>query len=674
MGGFRAASWAGVVIVLVTFIPTYPSGDSSPVSPSVVPCPGITASSPQTLSTTPPPVPLSPCPGVVVETYLGGRGTDNAQDVAVDEFGYAYVVGSTNSTDFPTTKGATHHGKRDVFLAEFDPQGALVYSTLFGGSEDDSGASIAVDPSGNIFVTGSTQSTDFPTTPNAYDRTFNPGRSFGWRTWDAFVVKFDPRGSLVYSTFLGGRDSDLGTSIAVDASGHAFVTGETFSRDFPTTPGAYATGGLLFWFQSDVFVAKLNPEGTDLVFSTVIGGGDYDIARALAVDAEGSVHVAGETSSRDFPTTPGAFDPTPHGVGGVFDAFVFKLAPDGTRLVFSTYVGGEIYDQAFAIAVDSDGNAHVAGGTLSRDFPTTPGAYDRALGNGGEDEEYDAFVLGLGPTGDLRYSTFLGGTRPEVALAVSLDGSDSVHVAGGTASDDFPISAGAFDVTFNGFADVFVAKLERDGSGLNYSTYLGGGDDILYDPEPHHAGCQGVCEGAGWALAVDPTGNTTVVGKTPVADFPTTTNGFDPTLNGEDDAFLIRIELIPEPNRAPVAYFQVHLSSEKNGRITVNASNSADAEDADDLLEIRWDGEDDGVWDTTWSTAKTAMHDFKRAGTYAIRLEVLDTEGLVDSTTRRVVVPGPSPPLEVLVAPTRETGVPPLEVAFTSTVSGGLTP
>jgi hypothetical protein len=560
------------------------------------PCPFITASSPQTLSTTPPPVPLNPCPGVVAGTFLGGRGTDDARGVAVDASGYAYVVGLTNSTDFPTTPDAydgIHNGGFDAFVSKFDPRGALVYSTFLGGSGEDKAESIAMDRSGNLYVAGSTASTDFPTSPGAYDG------KLGDR--DAFVAKFGPTGSFVYSTLLGGSGPDGAASIAVDASGQVHVTGYTSSADFPITPGTYTSEGT-------AFVVKLNPEGTDLVFSTVIGATLGASGRAIALDAEGSILVAG-------------------------GAFVFKLTPDGGRLVYSTSLEGEGLRVASAVTADSEGNAHVAG---------LGGAY------------WDAVVLGLSPTGDrLLYSFVLGSgsfSRGGAdAQAIYLDESETVHVAGNTGGD-FPTTSGAYDDTRNGGSDAFVAKLEREGRGLNYSTYLGGGDDVLYPDYrlPEHMriggwGCSlgnGSCDDIARSLAVDPTGNTTVVGGTTNPDFPTTQNAFDPTYNGGGDAFLIRIELIPEPNRAPVAYFEVTVSPDDDDRVSVNASGSADAEDADGLLEVRWDWEDDGIWDTEWSTVKTGSHEYAAPGTYTIRLEVQDVGGLSGDTTRQVVLGG----------------------------------
>jgi hypothetical protein len=233
----------------------------------------------------------------------------------------------------------------------------------------------------NAYVTGATSSADFPTTPGAFDITLG-GPS------DVFVTKLNASGSaLIYSTFLGGTGLDRGIDIAVDGRGRAYVTGETSSADFPTTPGAFdiTLGG-----PSDVFVTKLNASGSALVYSTFLGGSDSDAGLGIAVGTRDRAYVTGETRSADFPTTPGAFDRT---LGGSNDAFVTKLKASGSALVYSTFLGGSNLDLGFGIAVDGEGRAYVTGITASPTYPTTPGAFDTTF-NGGE----DAFVTKL-PTG-----------------------------------------------------------------------------------------------------------------------------------------------------------------------------------------------------------------------------------------------------------------------------------
>jgi hypothetical protein len=330
-------------------------------------------------------------------------------------------------------------------VTKLDPTGArLVYSTFLGGNADDWGHGIAVDAEGHAYVTGGTRSANFPTTPGAFDASFNGDR-------DVFVTKLAPTGArLVYSTFLGGVRYDWGFGIAVDAEGHAYVTGETLSLNFPTTPGAFDTKP---YSDRDIFVTKLDPTGASLVYSTFLGGSRSDWGHGIAVDAEGHAYVTGGTLSPDFPTTPGARDTSHKGHG---DAFVTKLAPTGASLVYSTFLGGSEYDIGFGIAVDAEGHAYVTGRTKSFNFPTTPGALDTSYNGWG-----DAFVTKLAPTGfSLVYSTLLGGNQHDWGEAIAVDKEGHVYVTGGAKSPDFPATPGAVGSTLKGTGDAFIAKYE----------------------------------------------------------------------------------------------------------------------------------------------------------------------------------------------------------------------
>ncbi len=395
----------------------------------------------------------------------------------------------------------------------------LLYSTYLGGWGGDDGLAIAVDGSGYAYVAGSTLSYDFPTTPGASDTSYSDGH-------DAFVAKLDPAGSnLVYGTFLGGSEDECNVggypfvycSLAVDGNGNAYIAGLTASADLPTTAGALdrTLGG-----EQDVFVTKLNTDGTALVYSTFLGGTRNEYGYAIAVDGDENAYVTGATASLDFPTTSGAYDTT---TTGSSDAFIVKLNPAGSALLYATFLGGnDDLDSGRAIALDGSGNVYVTGVTCSGDFPTTPGAFDRTLGW----TDCDAFVTQLNPGGTaLVYSTFLGGADHEWGNAIAVDRSGAAYVAGHTESSDLPTTAGAFDTTYNGgSADAFVAKLSPTGSDLVYATYLGG---ISFERAN--------------AIAVDRSGAAYVAGRTNSCDFPTTLRAFDTSLGGSGDGFVAKL-------------------------------------------------------------------------------------------------------------------------------------
>jgi hypothetical protein len=456
--------------------------------------------------------PLVIDPVLFHSTYLGGTDNDEGGGIVVDGDGNAYVTGRTASTDFPTTAGAvdtTLAGLTDAFVTKLDPTGAIVYSTYLGGTGGEEARGIVVDAAKNAYVIGQTTSADFPTTAGAF-QTASAGLT------DAFVTKLDPTGSMVYSTYLGGAGDEEARGIAVDAAGSAYVAGDTPSANFPTTAGAFQgiLGGL-----TDVFVTKLDPAGSALVYSTYLGGAGTENDRGIAVDAAGSAFLVGDTTSANLPTTAGAFQTT---LAGQTDAFVTKLDPAGSALAYSTYLGGTRADQAFSIALDAlpNPNAYVAGRTSSTNLPTTAGAFQTTPAG-----QTDAFVAKLDPAGStLVYSTYLGGSRDDVARGVSVDAAGSAFVVGQTASANFPIAAGALQPTLAGVQDAFVTKLNAAGSALVYSTYLGG---------------TGAENGRG--IAVDAGGSAVVTGKTTSTDFPTTAGAFDPTFNGLDEAFVAKI-------------------------------------------------------------------------------------------------------------------------------------
>jgi hypothetical protein len=464
--------------------------------------------------------PLVIDPVFLYSTYLGGTGDDQAAAIAVDPAGNAYLTGTTASPNFPAVNAIQSTfggGNSYAFVTKINAAGTtLVYSTYLGGGGEN-GYDIALDSAGNVYVTGLTYSPNFPLV-NAIQSTFG-----GFD--DAFVTKINANGSaLVYSTYLGGSDDDRGFSIAVDSAGNAYVTGLTTSPDFPTanaiqsTLGTPITPGTACCVNPDAFVTKINANGSALVYSTYLGGTDYDVGLGIAADSGGNAYAAGVTASANFPT----FNALQSLLRGSHNAFITKINASGAALVYSTFLGGSGYDTADDIALDPAGNAYVTGLTSSPDFPLV-GPLQSIYGGG----SFDAFVTKINASGAaLVYSTFLGGSGYDEGRRVAVDSGGNAYVVGGTGSANFP-TVNAIQSSFGGGSavpfDAFVSKIDASGSTLVYSTYLGGsGDDY------------------GLGVALDSTATAYVVGYTYSANFPTA-NAFQSALGGAEDGFVSKI-------------------------------------------------------------------------------------------------------------------------------------
>ncbi len=503
-----------------------------------------------------PELPLVIDPVLFYSTFLGGSSNDVAYDIAVDTNGAAYVTGYTYSLDFVITDenyyyDSSHNGSEDIFVTKIDPSGTdFVYSTYIGGDDNEAGLGIAVDANDQAYLTGYTRSQNFPEGNGGYSSVDRrpvglaaPLRDYGgWLngTEDAFVIKVNSSGDdLVYANYLGGWSNDRGQDIAVDAAGAAYITGYTFSDDFPVW-GDFVPWQDYLAGSEDAFVVKVSPDGGYLEYSTYLGSSSSDVGTAIAVDRGGLVYLAGYTYGW-FPVTWGSFDDFP---GGGQDGFVTKLellindAGDlDSQFVYSTFLGGRGNDAIYDLALDAGNNVYLTGRTYSADFPTTAGAFDRGY-SGGE----DVFVTKLAVDGEsLRYSTFLGGGMADAAndagygIGVGLDG--QAFVTGYTYSPDFPTTPGAFDPTHNGNEDVFVTRLSEDGDTLLYSTFLGAANNE-----------------AGFGLAVDNAGDAYITGYTRSEDFPTAVEApGDIYYGGGTDAFIAKIYVndqpLPEPDR-----------------------------------------------------------------------------------------------------------------------------
>jgi uncharacterized repeat protein (TIGR01451 family) len=401
-------------------------------------------------------------------------------------------------------------GRVSFLVGEHDPElplvidPVMVYSTLLGGSSSDAALAMAVDPAGAVYVAGYTSSSDFPRA--------NPVQNLNGGGNDAFVAKLNAAGTaLVYCTYLGGTGDDRAYGIAVDAAGSAYITGSTASRNFPVFRALQTK----LAGSKNAFVVKLNASGNTLVFGTYLGGNGSDTGYGIAVDASGASYVTGDTTSLTFPATGWQ-----KGLKGTQSAFVTKVSADGSRMVYSTYLGGTGTDHGAAIAVDTAGSAYVTGSTFSTDFPVA-NAFQVSNGGG-----QDAFISKLSADGNsLGFSTYYGGSGgglsyPESGQGIALDGQGNVYVAGMTSSPNFPMLQ-PLQASLDGWEDAFIVKLTSAGWPV-YSTYLGGsGVDYAN------------------AIAVDASGNAYVVGYTYSMDLPVV-NAQQPVISaaGDVDAFV----------------------------------------------------------------------------------------------------------------------------------------
>jgi hypothetical protein len=460
-------------------------------------------------------------PVVAYATFLGGSSTnggDTAYDIDIDASGNAYVVGVTDSSDFPTNNPYQGYGGgicfgslpcSDAFVTKINASGsARLYSTYIGGNQSDYGYGLRVDASGSAYITGITNSPNFPT--------LNPVQATLGGNDDAFVVKLSATGNaLAYATYLGGSGTDQGQAIDVDTGGNAYVTGSTGSANFPTAnafQGAPGNSANL----TDVFVTKLNASGNALVYSTYLGGNWHDNGYAIVVDSLGSAYITGSVSSPDFPVAAALYST----LNGSADAFVTKLSPLGNSLVFSTYLGGTSgEDRGEGIALDSSLNVYVTG-WAGFNFPTV-NAYDSTFGGGNFPS--DAFLTKIDATGgSLIYSTFLGGSGDDVGEGVAVDASGNAYVVGSTLSTStFPRVRPLQNFFGGGVTDMFITMFDSTGN-VTFSTYLGGfSNDDAY------------------AIAVDNDGNAYVAGATISSNFPVK-NSIQ-TLKGGGDAVVLKI-------------------------------------------------------------------------------------------------------------------------------------
>ena len=465
-------------------------------------------------------------------TYYGGSDGDGGYKICTDNSGNLYVTGSTSSSNFPTktltgaynqtTYGGGSLYGGDVFILKFNSSGARLWATYYGGSDGDWGGGICTDNSGALYVSGGTESTNFPTQTltGAYNQTTYGG---GIDARDVFILKFNSSGARLWATYYGGSATDGGGSICIDNSGNIHVTGQTYSSDFPTQTlsGAYnqTYGG-----NCDAFILKFNSNGARL-WATYYGGSDFDIGHAIYIDNSGNIHVTGFTESTNFPiqTLSGAYNQT--NTGGS-DVFILKFNSSGVR-IWATYYGGSYMDWGFDICTDNPGNLYVTGETYSSDLPTQTlsGAYNQAYGGDG-----DAFILKFNSSGVRQWATYYGGAGHEIGFSIYTDNSNNLYVTGYTESTNFPTQTltGAYNqTTYVGNTDAFILKFNSSSARI-WATYYGGDSGDV-----------------GWGICTDNSGNLFVTGNTSSTNFPTQTltGAYNQTYGGGTsygDAFILK--------------------------------------------------------------------------------------------------------------------------------------
>ena len=414
-------------------------------------------------------------------SFFGGSSTDVINAVTSGADGLIYVAGYTTSSDLqPTYNGVNggNSGGKDAFVAAFDPNRyggqSLRYLTYLGGSRDDAANAIAVDANSNIYVTGTTSSSDFPLAGNSVQTALALSTSASVFNTDAFVSVISQSNGLIYSTYFGGTGDETPYGIGLDAKGFIYVGGTTTSTDLPATSNAYQA---VNWGPSDIFFLKLDVNATSPAYASYLGGEDQDDGRGLAVAPGGLVYFAASTLSTEFPTAGFAYQASPKGTENIVIGVMDMTQSGNSSLVYSTYLGGSAIDEVRQVALDAKGRLLVAGWTVSSDFPVTATALRPQYGGAG-----NGFVVRVNPAAPpsnfLEYGTFVGGSGGEVAYAVTSDKAGAIYVAGYTLSSDFPVTRDAILGQFEYGAEAFLLKFDptvAGPGGLLYGTYIGAG-------------------------------------------------------------------------------------------------------------------------------------------------------------------------------------------------------
>jgi Bacterial Ig domain len=479
-------------------------------------------------------------PALGFSTMTGGDDKDSVRDVFIDDLGFIYIAGGTASAAFPTTPGAydrTFNGVHDAYVMKFSPSGTLVFSSVFGGPNYDRAYAIEVDAAGYIYIAGRAGD-GYPTTPGSAQPVFGGSvlpNSYGLQ--DGFVTKITPDGSgIVWSTFFGGDDNSVIRDIDLDDAGNVYLAMIDVHRSNPhVNPGAFDT---TLSGPSDGLAAKISADGSSVVWATYLGGsGDDGGTPSVRVASGGHLVVLDHSQSTDAPVTPGAYQTT---LAGAWDLLIWKIQPDGSALDFCTYFGGSSGDfsETHGLSLDAAEDVIITATTRSTDLPFVPAAIPTPFqatyaGTGGAttggttNYPGDCFAAKLSPDGTtLLAFTYIGGTEGEGAEGSAVDADGNVYFGGATYSPDFPCTPNALQLNKAGEADTFLVKLSPDFTSVSFATFWGGSNDEF-----------------GRTMAIGPSGEIVVAGSTYSSDYPTTPGAYDASFHGVFDAFVVCVGL-----------------------------------------------------------------------------------------------------------------------------------
>jgi len=525
-------------------------------------------------------------------TYFGGNSNEKISDIVFDNAGNIYVSGTTSSTDLGAQN--VYSGGVDAFIAKFTPAWQLVYVRYLGGRDSESVSKMSVDVNGNIYLTGTTRSFDFPTNINTGANCPQAYHS------SAFAAKFNSNGSLVYSTCIagGGELVGNGVDLAVDSSGNAIYSGSIY---------VYGTS-----FNSvNAYLVKLSENG-DNVYRRGVAGSKDDYGYGTAIDNEGNAYLTGVTSSNDI----GVVNAQQSVLKGTSDAFILKVSPTGT-IVYLTYLGGDggMYggvDGGNGVAINEFGHLFITGRTTTSNFPTTLNAYDRSWNAYGE----DIFLTEFSSDGQtILYSTFIGGSSSDIGEKIFIDDEGNIYLTGNTSSiSNFPI-VNAYESIRLGIPEFFVMKLSGSGTSILFSTYLGDIGVNLIGSESY-----------GFTLHE---GKIYITGSTSAYDFPVI-NAYQNMLHGPSDGFVAELNLSSHP---PVANAGADLTINEGQQIVFDGSESSDPDGQSDIVDYRWN-----FGDGTTGNGITIEHKYLDNGVYTVTLVVTDTQGISDTDEIMAVV------------------------------------